>query len=239
MILIKLDDNDFKVKSKKLMDSLEGIPTKQNTKNIARAVGSIAAKDFIKSLNRTSRSSKSEFHHLYEWGEVGKDSARLFKLKRSVSGSDIQINVILKKSKKRVPIARGLKKQGISGKNVTKSYIFKDKAEIMESGKPIRWIAKNNIVFLKNGKSGPLVFRGRGTVIENKFPGGRNTTNSLQKYIKKWETGMAQSAINKSKIFNKLELDISKTLKKEGYTSSEIIKCIKDVCDKYDIKGEI
>jgi len=237
MIHFKLDETKFQSEIKKITESLGSIPQAQNTNTIARAVGSIAAKEFIKNLNMQAKATPLQFHHLYEWGEVGKDSSRLIKAKRNVSNGNATIELIFKPSKKKVPIAQALKTPGKTGKSVTRSSVFRNKAEFMESGKPSQpWTAKRNIVFL-NGNQ--MIFRKKGTVFTIASPGGKATTNSLERYVKKWENGMAQGAIEKSKIFNKLEKNIAKTLSGSNPSSSNIRSTIKSVCDTYNISGEI
>lgn len=236
MIRIKLDDNSLKRQITGVIKSMNSTTSSPNINSVAKAVSSIAAQEFIKSLNRQARVSKSEFHHLYEWGEVGKDSARLVVARRKVSGGNAMVDLVFKKSVKKVPIAAALTKPGKTGKSVVRTSVFKNKAEFMESGSPAHWTAKRNVVFM-NGKK--IMFKHAGTNFVIKNPGGRQTTKSLEKYSKKWESGMANAAIEKSRIFNKIEKDVAKTLSMPKPSVAEIRRCIKIVCESYEVRGDI
>ena len=232
MIRFNIDQEKISGDIEKIVSGLNGIPSTQNVSNMSRAVGSIAAKEFLKSLDTTARSAPRKFHHLYEWNEVGKSNSRLVSAKRVVSGNSIVVDLKFKKSKKKVPIAPRLTEPNeTTGKSVTRRSIFKNKAEFMESGQSANWIAKRNVVMLQDDK---LIFKRKGTVFNINRPGGNATTGSLDRYAKKWEGGMANSAIDKSRLFQKIETDLAKTLSKTGASSSDIRACIKSVCDKYD-----
>jgi hypothetical protein len=232
MIHFKIDQRRFNEEVSSLLSELNHIPNADNTNRIARAVGSIAAKEFVKSLNKTARSTKSEFHHLYEWKEVGKDDARLFRVKRVASAKSVEVKILLKKSTKQVPVAKQLTTPGKTGKVVTRRSVFKNKAEVMESGKSISWVANRNVVFLGNGK---LIFKRKGTVFNKPYAGGSEVKGALERFTNKWESGMAAGAIDKSKLFYKLEKDIAKTMSQPKIKSGDIKKCIRTTCDLYDM----
>lgn len=237
MIRIKMNSAAFKSETEKIMSSLNSTVSVSNVNEIAKAAGSIAMKEFIKSLNREARANKSQYHHIYEWGEVGRDEARLFKVKKTVSGGKANLDISLKKSKKKVPIAKELLRPGKTGKIVTRTSVFRDKAMIMETGKPVSWVSKRTVAFVNNRS---ILFKAKGTAFNNLHPGGTRVTGSLERYARKWEvSGMAESAMEKSKIFSKIEKDVAKTLSGTAPSASEIRKCIKTVCQQYDIKGEL
>jgi hypothetical protein len=125
-----------------------------------------------------------------------------------------------------------LSRAGKTGKSVTRRSIFKDKAAVMESGQSISWTAVRNVVFLSNGK---LIFKRKGTVFNQLYTGGSEVKGALERFSQKWENGMASSAIDKSRLFYKLEKDIAKTMSQPKVKSGDIRKCIRTTCDLYDM----
>jgi len=233
MIQVEVNLNNFKRQMNSLNKSLEDLPSKKNMNNITRAAGSIAAKSFVKDLNSTSKTNKKAYHHIYEWNSVGVNNARLFTvLKSGVDSNNISLAIKFKKSTTKVPIAKRLQRPGPSGKVVTRTTVFKNKAEVMEKNSPVSFTAKRNIAFTTTGKD--IVFKKRGSFITVRRPGGDGTTGAVEKFTKKWEKTMLRPAINNSGIFNKLSIDIAKTMSKNTFSSSDIIQCIAAVCEKYE-----
>ena len=232
MILVKIDTHQLDKSLNHISESLQDLPKKRNMANIARASSVIASKKFIKDLNNYSKSNKKSMHHIYEWNRVGIDSARLFKLKRnSITENKVTIDIILKKSKTKAPISKVLLKPGRTGKFVKRSGVFRDKAEVMESGRSVSFIATRNIAFASSRK---IIFKPRGTVITIRNPGGRMTTHSLERYATKWQNSVLSKSVESTKIFSKIERDIAKTMSKNTFTSSEVSARIKNVCDQFD-----
>jgi hypothetical protein len=238
MIRIKIDNRRLQSETNKLLKTLDDIPKKQNQANIARAAGSIVAKEFVKDLNRVARSSHKSFHHLYEWEAVGVDGQRLVKFKRRVAGNKAEIDFIFKKSKKKVPIHPKLAEPGKTGKRVTRRSIFKNKAEFMESGRAANyWTAKRNIVFMRGDK---IIFKRTGTRIKIRNPGGAATSKALTNYAKEWQSsGKPRAAVEKSKLFFALEKEIARVMSGPSPTSTNVRAAIRDMCNFYDVKGEI
>jgi hypothetical protein len=233
MIQVEVNLNNFKRQMNSLNKSLEDLPSKKNMNNITRAAGSIAAKSFVKDLNSIAKTNKKSYHHIYEWDRVGVNNARLFTvLKTGVDSNNISLLIKFDKSKTKVPIAKRLQKPGPSGKIVTRTTVFKNKAEVMEKNSPVSFTAKRNIAYTTTGRD--IVFKRRGTLVTVRRPGGDGTTGAVEKFAKKWEKSMLRPAINNSGIFNKLSNDISKTMNKNNFTSTDIIQCITAVCEKYD-----
>lgn len=233
MIQVELNLNNFKRQMNSLTKSLEDLPSKRNMNNVTRAAGSIAAKSFVKDLNSAAKANKKMYHHIYEWDRVGVNDARLFRvLKSGADSNNITLSIKFLKSKTKVPIAKRLKKPGPSGKVVTRTTIFKDKAEVMEKNHPVSYTAKRNIAYTTTGRD--IVFKRRGSLIIINRPGGDATTGAVAKFSKKWEKTMLRSTIINSGIFDKLSKDIAKTMSKNYFSSSDITKCITSVCEKYD-----
>jgi len=217
----------------RLTKTLEGLPSNKNMNNVTRAAGSIAAKSLVKDFNSIAKTDKKRYHHIYEWDKTGVDSARLFSvLKSGASSNNITLSINFKKSKVKVPIPKRLQRPGPNGKTVTRTTVFKNKAEAMESNRPLSFVAKRNIAYTTTGRD--IVFKRRGTLVTIRRPGGDATTGAVEKFTRKWEKSMLRPAIINSGIFDKLSKDIAKTMSKDGFSSSEITRCITSVCEKYD-----
>lgn len=230
-----MDQDQFKSEMDNITSNLKNISNKENISNISRAIGSIVAKESVKSLNAVAKADRSQYHHLYEWNQNGRDSARLVKAKRVVKGSSINIEFVFKKSNTKVPVSKKLSRPGRTGKFVSRNSVFKNKAEVIESGRSVSWTAKRNVVFLSNNS---IVFKKKGTVFNISNPGGTAAHGALTRFSKKWESGMANGAIEKSKLFIKIEKDIAKTMSMENFKSSDIRDCIKIVCNQYDSRQQ-
>ena len=237
MIQIKVDANRFSRTINSIMKEVQDIPSVRNTSYLSRAAASIAANKFIKDLNAMARTDPRKYHHLYEWSEsgtqAGSNSARLFKLVRSTEENVSYLNIKLMSSKRRAPIADILKQPGPSGKVVKRSGVFKNKAEVMENGSPIGFIAQRTIAFPSRTKD-KIIFRRKGSVISIKNPGGRATTGSLARYAKKWERENLSSAVRKSNLFDDLDKAITRATNKKQFNSNDIHEAVKKVSNKYN-----
>ena len=115
---------------------------------ISKAIFTITTKKFLKDLNIAALTEPKKYHHLYEWGDIGKENRKLFLLKRSsIKYGNLTIDIIPLKSTKPVPINSALVSPGPTGKKVTAKSIFRNKMEIMEENKPIHMVTKKTIVF--------------------------------------------------------------------------------------------
>lgn len=85
-------------------------------------------------------------HHVYEWGQVGSPTARLFDINYVVQGAGLSLNATFSQSK------------SIQAGSTTPFY---NKAFIMESGVPVRIVPK---------KSGVLAFEDNGEKVFTKRP---------------------------------------------------------------------
>lgn len=239
MIRFKINTHEFNAQVKKVTSAISDLPNAQNVSNMSRAVASIAAQEFVKSLNREARSIPKTYHHLYEWNKTGVDSQRLFRVKRVSSGNRSSVEINLKPSRTQVPLAKQLTTPGKTNKSVTRRSVFKNKAEVMERKRGTKaWVAQRNIVFLGNGS---LIFKKKGFKMRGvRSPGGPATTYALRNYAKRWQGGMAIGAVDKSRIFKKIEDRVAETLSGSNPTSTSVRSVIKEVCSSYDIgSGEI
>ena len=151
--------------------------------------------DFADYVDAKARTSPKAFHHVYEWGRIGDDEARLFKLKKlPVDGLSLKINYELTDSKSFVP-----------SENSNNKHVFVKKAEIMEQGKTVVISPRfaERLVFEVNGYT---VFMPKGESVTVRKPGGVATKNSFFSAYKYFFTGqLVNMSIKKSgfqKLFN-------------------------------------
>jgi hypothetical protein len=174
-------------------------------------------KDFGDYIDAQARMKPKSLHHVYEWKQTGQDSARLFKLnKLSKDGLSFQIGYDFKLSKSKVP----------KNKKSKNSYVFANKAFVMEEGKPITISPKasKRLVFEVNGYT---VFMPKGASVVVRRPGGAATTSSFKMAYQHFFRGnLVNLSIKKSgfqNIFNGAmakSLSIPGNIKKVQYSFS-------------------
>lgn len=120
-----------------------------------------------KYIDSNARMNPSAFHHIYEWNQVGQESARLFKLTPKVSKRIITITGNFLKSKS--PNDDG--------------YVFYNKAEIMENGISLTIEPKNSevLVFEDNGET---VFTANSVYVAH--PGGEAVEGSFAQIVEEF-----------------------------------------------------
>ncbi len=135
-------------------------------------------KDFGEYIDAKARGNNRSFHHVYEWGKTGDETARLFKLKKvSQTGLSLNINYDFKDSKSFVP-----------SKNSKRRHVFVKKASVMEEGRPvvIKPRYSERLVFDVNGYT---VFMPKGESVTVNKPGGAATKNAFFSSYKYFFTG--------------------------------------------------
>ena len=145
-------------------------------------------KNFNKYMDQRARALPTKYHHVYEWNMIGRPGGRLWKLRKRNSGNaSMEIRYDFLTSKVRAPIHPLLAKAGPTGKRVTKSTIFKNKAYVMEEGIPVtirpkngKYLAIPNIYgFDPTTRRGDVIFT-QGPVVV-KQPGGPGVKYSFAK----------------------------------------------------------
>jgi hypothetical protein len=151
--------------------------------------------DFGDYIDAKARTSPKSFHHVYEWGRIGEDEARLFKLKKlPADGLSLKVNYELIDSKSFVP-----------SENSNNKHVFIKKAEIMEQGKTVVIAPRfsERLVFEVDGYT---VFMPKGESVTVKKPGGAATKNAFFAQYRYFFTGqLVNMSIKKSgfqKLFN-------------------------------------
>lgn len=212
---------------------------------IAKAVFTISSQAFVKDLNAKALARPSSFHHIYEWGRVGSTKDKLFQIRRSaIAGGNLKVTPFFVKSKSKVPIPKALRTPGKTGKFVKKEFVFRDKAQVMELGRPTRPFSAKGpgkaLAFLgNNGK--PLFIRyPRTAQILN--PGGKRTTGSFFKAFEAWfrNPKKTELAVARSGYYKELEMGIAKTIERKPSNNIPAVRAtILSVSTKYSKGVEI
>ncbi|MEK9805618.1 MAG: hypothetical protein VW551_04900 [Euryarchaeota archaeon] len=110
---------------------------------------------FYKYLDSTARLDPDRLHHMYEWGQVGVDKARLFKIEAFSGKQSIRFVTEFMQSTSVSPTA---------------NEPFVNKAEVMESGTTVTVSPSSGGVLAFTGDDGDMVFTTEDVTITN--PGG-------------------------------------------------------------------
>ena len=199
---------------------------------ISKAVFTITAKRFLQDLSMAAKQDPARFHHLYEWGQVGNPTQKLFIMKRTrIQYGQLQIDLIPMKSNKPVPIPTRLREPGPTGRTVSAKHIFRNKMEIMENNSPIHIYTKKTIVFSPDGQE--LVFLPKDRMINISHPGGPRTTHALREYTHTWYSMKAPTVITQSRLIRQIANEVAKTVNKQGSNPSQVYNTIKRVNSQY------
>lgn len=216
---------------------IKELSNKAVLEELANAVFTLSAQSFVKAMNIEAKGNPQTYHHIYEWNKVGLSSGRLFFLyKESNAGGKLIIKPGFIKSKTKVPVAPELLSPGRTGKTVASRHIFKDKASIMESGKPIIYRTSKPTPIPGGGK---LSFVAAGTVIRNYNPGGKKVKGSFEKFYNNWFSSKVNSVINSSGIMDKIDLEIAKVLNQKKAGPTEVRNAIINLLKQYSKGVEV
>lgn len=152
-------------------------------------------------------------HHVYEWNQIGKK--RLWQLIKVGSGdSGFNITAGFWKSKVKAPIDPILKVPGKNGRIVTKSRVFYNKAEVMESGVAVTMRArgKSRMAYPTSRTKSGIGFTHGPLRVEH--PGGKGTTFGFQKTMFRYfGTGLATRHLKASGVMDRPAKRVSKAAK--------------------------
>ncbi len=204
---------------------------------IGNAVFTMSAKAFVKAMNIEAKANPKAYHHIYEWNKVGSTTARLFFItKASNSGGKVIVKPAFAKSKTPVPIAKELLQPGRTGRTVSSRYVFKDKATVMESGKPVVFRARKNIPMAIDGE---VKFVAAGTVIKNLNPGGKEVKGSFEKFYDGWFRTRVNDVIRRSGMIDAIDLEIAKILNKRNAGPAQVRAGIISLLKQYSKGVEV
>ena len=234
MITIQANSFDILDIEKELNLKVGGIKelsSKAVLEELANAVFTLSAKAFVKAMNIEAKANPKKYHHIYEWGQNGLSAGRLFFLyKDSNTGGKLIIKPGFIKSKNKVPVSPELLMPGKTGKVVASRYVFRDKASIMESGKPIIYRASKNLPIPNNGQ---IRFVAAGTVIKNFNPGGKEVKGSFEKFYNVWFDTRVNSIIESSGIMEAIDNEAAKVLNKKNAGPTQVKTAIINLLKQY------
>jgi hypothetical protein len=241
MINVKVSENSSKRLYAEIQNKIDGIKELKTvrTKNeIMSAEFSMSAIKFVKRTNLLARSAKSSFHHVYDWNGVGIESSRLFRIiKRQESGGGASIYYKFNNSRKNAPIAPSLTIPGVSGKRVTRSGVFKRKAEIMENGQEVSFTTSRYIAF--SPKGGGIAFVPPGKTINIKNPGGVQVAGSFEKHFRLWWTSNFGNSLDQAGVYMKMEKNVARALTRKNAGKDAARSAIYRTLKPYQTVGSI
>lgn len=179
--------------------------------------------DFGMYMDAMARSKPKQFHHVYEWNQLGSENGRLFKLNRIPSqGLVLSLDYSFKLSKTKVP------------NKFKKSFVFANKAYVMENGTTVIIAPKKAERLVFESKAGYTVFMPKGKSVTVQNPGGRAVQQSFSMAYKKYFTGqLVNNAIRTGGVARILGADIAKSLRLPGQ-----VKKIKYTFSPNSLKSE-
>lgn len=217
------------------VDGIKELSNPKVLEELANAIFTISGKSFVKAMHLEAKGNPKKYHHIYEWNKIGLESGRLFFLYKE---SSVDGKLIIKpgfiKSNTKVPIAPELLTPGKTGKTVAARHIFKDKASIMEAGKPIIYRTSKATPIPSGGK---LNFVAAGTVIRNYNPGGKEVKGSFEKFYNTWFNTKVNSIISSSGIAEKIDQLTATTLNHKKAGPAQVRTAIINLLRQYS-KGQ-
>ena len=145
-------------------------------------------------------------HHVYEWKMEGDPAGRLWRTKKVITGeSSFKINYYFTMSKKVVPIDPVLKIPGPTGRSVTKSVIFRNKAIIMEDGQPVvvKIYPPKMLTIPEPSNPRGFIFYPYSAVVKN--PGGVGVKLGFSRAFSSWfVTGLATKYLKASGVYDRV-----------------------------------
>lgn len=177
---------------------------------LGNAIFTVGSKAFVKAMNLEAKVNPKKYHHIYEWKKIGTTTGKLFFLYKeySVNGK-VVVRPGFRESRTRVPVDPALLTPGKTGKSVASRHIFRDKASVMETGKPVIYRASKPLPITNNGQ---VRFIAAGTLIRNYQPGGKEVKGSFEKYYNYWFATKLDNIINATGIIGKMENQVALTL---------------------------
>ena len=182
MIKTKFDTREF---TKKLMNAVsysDGFMTGAEISKVKfnQQLGEFIKQALNKYIDAKARMNPETLHHVYEWGQIGSSSGRLFEINVTPMQTIIKFNIKFLPSTSVSP---------------TSNVPFKDKAKIMENSVDISIEPKNSemLVFEIDGET---VFTKKEITIQD--PGGPNVAGSFEKVINDFFTNYLTVGLLKS-----------------------------------------
>jgi hypothetical protein len=232
MISLQFNDVDklYKELDKKILGIQEVIsPSSKN--QIAKAIFTVTSKKFVKDFALASKANPQKYFHMYEDGYVGNASKKLYTMKRAnVISGNLTISFNYKKAKQPNKIPLGLKSK--KGKTITAKSIFYNRAEAMESGRPISFTTKKYIAFLSK-RDDNVHFLPPRYVVNIMNPGGRKTNGSFEKFATNWYAKKTKTLLNSSRLLSDIQSSVAVALSQKGAGPESVKSAIRNTTEKY------
>ena len=184
---VNIDITDLMVKLNNIVDYTEGFLVEIQKERVAfnKALGDHIVVLLGQYIDSMARVSPESLHHVYEWGQVGDESGRLFDFDMVATDSNIRL------------IGNFLESSSV-GPTATEPFV--DKARIMEQGIEVVIEPKNAeaLVFEDDGET---VFVTTSVTVEH--PGGEAVVGSFQNAVESFFTSYVSKEILRP-LFNKM-----------------------------------
>jgi hypothetical protein len=232
MILFQFNGVDklYKELDKKI-SGIEEVISPSSKNQIAKAIFTITSKRFIKDFSIASKANPQKYFHMYEDGSVGNAAKKLYTMKRAnVVSGNLTISFSYKKATQPNRIPLGLRSR--KGKAVTAKSIFYNRAEAMESGKPISFTTKKYIAFLSK-RDDDIHFLPPGYVVNIMNPGGKKTTGSFEKFATAWYSKQTKTLLKSSRLLSDIQVSVARALSQKSGGPTNVRNAIKATSEKY------
>lgn len=170
---------------------------------------SLMVDEFINYMTVIAGAEPSRFHHVYEWGQVGDPSARLWQDVLVGGGNSRVATFTWRASKQTVPVRDDFKAAGVK-----QIHVFVWKAPVMEYSTGLTITPKRgNVLAYFTGPTNPdnkYKMQFTKNPIRVKNPGGPMTRGAFTREYVKWWGGDAGSNVFNSKIKKVLEEDLGR-----------------------------
>jgi hypothetical protein len=224
MIQLQIDTKTMIAEIDHKIAGIKELTSPSVLQEIAKATFTITGNRFVKDLDNYARRNPKKMHHVYEWGNIGNPNSRLFVLERSsILNGNLSVNTNFLPSKLPVPISPALLTPGKTGKVVSKRNIFKNKAEVMEKGSKVSFVAKRILAF---ADSEGIAFIAKGKTININHPGGLQTKNSFATYMLDWYTKNGNIVMDASGFYEKIQIETENVLNTTGSGAIQVRKAV-------------
>lgn len=170
---------------------------------------SIMSQEFTDFMTTIAPTQHSRFHHVYEWGQVGDPTAKLWNDTLTGHGNNRVASFSWRASKQLVPVREDFKDAGVK-----QIHVFVWKAPVMEYGTNITIAPKRgNVLAYFTGPTsteGKYKMQFTQSPIEVVNPGGSLVKGSFTRTYVSWWGGSGAQGVFESKIRRVLEQDLGR-----------------------------
>lgn len=185
------------------------IGTARHIGPVLKYTHAVMSDEFTEYMSVVSAAQQSRFHHVYEWGQIGDPTAKLWEDKLIGGGNARTATFTWKASKQVVPVREDFREAGVK-----QIHVFVWKAPVMEYGKNITIRPKRGkFIAYFTGPTNPdtkypmKITKNPITVTD---PGGEMTKGSFTREYVSWWSGTGAQGVFESTIRRVLEEDLGK-----------------------------